>query len=203
MKSFKDYDTKRLNNAKEVESIKKFPDSDKKILLLFGKTGTGKTHLSIALMNQQGFRESNVSYKKWGFKQPNYKFIAARKLYFLILEAMYPSLEIGESFLPEYTYKSLTAGDHEFNRGIIIDDLGSEKNDEKENFKIGLTQLLEEYRGKFIITTNLDLKDLGIRYGDKILSRLLESCLPIAIDGADYRLKRFSVGSIKELIDKK
>lgn len=200
MKKFENYDTGKLGNQKEVDLIKKFPNSDKKILLLFGRTGTGKTHLSTALMYQQGFRESDIHYGKWGYKQPNYKFIPSRKLYFLILESMYPNLEIGKDFLSEYTYRSLTKGDSEFNRGIIIDDLGSEKNDEKENFKIGLTQLLEEYRAKFVITTNLDLKDLEIRYGDKILSRILESCLSISIDGADFRLNSFGVNSISELI---
>jgi len=198
-KTFKTYNTDQLKNESQVKEIKDFPDSDKKILLLFGKTGTGKTHLSYALMNQQGFRDSDIRYSTFGFRQPNYKFVPSRKLYFLILEAMYPSLDIGKNFLPEYTYRALMSGDTHYNRGIIIDDLGSEKNDEKENFKIGITQLLEEYRGKFVITTNLDISDIQERYGEKILSRISESCLPIKIDGDDYRLRNFGVSSVSEL----
>ena len=42
-------------------------------------------------------------------------------------------------------------------------------------------------KGRFIGTTNMNAKDLGVKYGSRIVDRLLEMCVVMRFDGASKR----------------
>jgi DNA replication protein DnaC len=41
---------------------------------------------------------------------------------------------------------------------------------------------------RIVLTTNLQFKDFGNRYGDRILSRIAEMCVLVELKGEDKRL---------------
>ena len=78
------------------------------------------------------------------------------------------------------------------NGSIVIDDIGVEET--KKNFgnvedTVGVFIQTYHLRGKgrFIGTTNMNAKDLGVKYGSRIVDRLLEMCVVMRFDGASKR----------------
>ena len=145
-------------------------------LFLFGKTGLGKTHISLALAQ---------TVAKKGF----YTVAGSVALLMKSIEA--------ETFSRENDMESL--------RNLlecdllILDDLGSE-------FDTSFNQstLYAIIDGRLssgrptVISTNLSMQDLLKRYGDRIVSRITALCEPLGFAGNDIRQIKF-----KEKIQKK
>lgn len=70
---------------------------------------------------------------------------------------------------------------------LILDDLGNTTKDYTEDFKKELKQLLDEKRGKLIITTNLDRKQMETKFNAQIVSRIFEKMKVVHLKGKDYR----------------
>ena len=141
-----------------------------KSLYIFGKTGLGKTHLTLAVANA-----------------------VIRKGYYVIYGmagALFSSIE-EEKFRGisgKYSMKNLLGCDL-----LIIDDLGSEF---KTSFSASVVHNIIESRllanKPVIITTNLDINAIHAQYGERIASRIIGEYVPIKFDGADIRqLKKF------------
>ena len=74
---------------------------------------------------------------------------------------------------------------------LIIDDLGKENRTEWSNSIIYtiINNRYENYK-PIIVTTNLAIKELENRVGEATVSRLIEMCEGIKMDGLDYRKAR-------------
>ena len=72
---------------------------------------------------------------------------------------------------------------------LVIDDLGVEKPSEwvvEQLYRI----VDERYRMRqqLVVTTNCSGRELRDRLGDRVVSRLVEMCVPVKMTGGDYRL---------------
>jgi len=82
---------------------------------------------------------------------------------------------------------------------LIMDDIGTEKVSEwvKEKFYF-IQENRSFYNDKITIyTSNDDIDTLANKIGDKIVSRIIESCQAIEFTGEDWRLKLNKKGDIK------
>lgn len=161
------FDLTYNDQASEMNIIIKFIHStNNKRMILKGDVGRGKTHLAQACWNY--FREHGE----------RAEIISARRLYWLFREL--------EGFDCEYIYekamKRIWAA-----KLFIIDDLGNEKQNETQVFNQNLIEILDEFEGKIIATTNLSEKDMENIYGQKIVSRLYDNAIVIVLKGKDYR----------------
>jgi len=139
-----------------------------KTIIIHGHTGRGKTHLAKAV---QG--EFLKDYERTAF-------ITSAELYELFIkaqpasreydiEAMQQLAEIRESVL------------------FILDDLGAERQISSGFFSEQLLKLLNEYKGRMIVTTNFTPAELDGRYDAKITSRLMEKAIAVHLRGKDHR----------------
>lgn len=72
---------------------------------------------------------------------------------------------------------------------LIIDDIGSEKtSDFVIEFLYTIINRRYENMKRTVLTTNLQLKEFGDRYGDRVLSRISEMCVLVELTGEDKRL---------------
>ena len=141
-----------------------------KSLYIFGKTGLGKTHLTLAAVKK-----------------------IIEKGYYVLYgsaSAILSSLE-DEKFKQiegKYTLKKIAQADL-----VVIDDLGSEFS---TSFTAAAVHNIIESRllasKPVIITTNLDINGINSLYGERICSRIIGEYEPIMFDGQDIRqLKKF------------
>ena len=178
--SFKNFDTKICKNEKQAENLKKiaeilekwsekYPNNTKNNIVIVGKTGVGKTHLTSCLANELLEKDVSVC------------FITA--------------FDLNESFLKYHTSfdKTKYSWIEPFIEAdvLFIDDLGTEpvlKNVTKNYFYLVLSER-ERYNRPVIITTNLMLDELNNRYDERICSRLCNkrNSNLIFIDGDDLR----------------
>lgn len=139
-------------------------------LYLFGKTGLGKTHLTLAAAGAIIKKGYNVVYGMAGVV-----FSDIEKEKFKGVEG-------------KYTMQKLLDADL-----LILDDLGSEFH---TSFSAAVAHNIIEGRllaGKpMIITTNLDINGIHAQYGERIASRIIGEYVPIKFEGEDIRqLKKF------------
>lgn len=171
-KSFKNFTiTKEIEGAINLVNIflSKELFKEGKGIFFYGPTGTGKTHLSYAILNEINQKTDTFSYA---------------------------------IFVPEFVQKIrdyYSQGDVEINPileiakipVLLVDDLGAERYTEWVQEQI--VQLLDyRYRNNLstIITSNLNLKELRDKVGERIYSRVVGLCKPILIYGKDFRKKQ-------------
>ncbi len=147
----------------------KFPNNKKKNIMLLGKPGTGKTFLASCIANtviQRGFSV----------------------LFLTAFEAVERMLKYHTTFdSSKFSYLAPLL-DCDL---LIIDDLGSEsifKNVTVEYFfhVINERRLLDKTT---VITSNLTIDEIGIRYGERTASRLFDksACYTVEFNFADSR----------------
>lgn len=76
---------------------------------------------------------------------------------------------------------------------LVLDDLGTEYVDAKGSLRTDIDELVNEFystRRALVITTNLDAKELEQRYGERVLDRLHEAAVWIAVKGESRRRSR-------------
>jgi len=170
-KTFENFDTSCLENSRVVKEIKEFPESSFKKLILIGKTGVGKTHLAKALINKINAKVKNAV-----------KGISASKLYDLFFDSvMVDTLREGAAEIRDLQNHDI----------IFIDDLGDEKHNDSQVFNRGFKRFLDDYRGRYIITSNLNFQAMQELYGEKITSRLFENAMIKTLKAKDYRMRGF------------
>lgn len=139
-----------------------------KNLYLFGKTGLGKTHLTLAAAKRIIEKGFDVLYGMAG------------SIFSDVEKEKFKNIE------GKYTMDKLLHADL-----LIIDDLGSEF---QTSFSTSVAHNVIEGRllaGKpVIITTNLDLNGIHRRYGERIASRILGEYVPVKFEGEDIRQRK-------------
>ena len=147
-------------------------------LFLCGNTGTGKTHLAVAMLNEI-LRKNKVG----GF------FMTAEKF----VEATYDEIRYKEEDLPDtFSDPFLLKYIHSVFDVLVLDGLGSEK---KTDFtKNAITSLLNSRYEKqlvTIITSEYSIVGLAKIYGPRLASILQDATLQIPFEGKDYRTENY------------
>ena len=178
--SFDNFTTSICKNEKQAENLnkianilkkwsEKYPNNAKNNLIISGKTGVGKTHLSSCLANELLSKDVAVC------------FVSA--------------FDLNESFLKYHTSfdKTKSSWLEPFIEAdvLFIDDLGTEpilRNVTKNYLYLVLSER-ERFNKPIIITTNLMLDELNNRYDERICSRLCNkrNSNLIFIEGEDLR----------------
>jgi len=157
--------------AKLIEYCNKFPPETAKNLIFTGATGTGKTFTAGAIANELSQRDYSVIY------------LSATKL-----NDVFRLYHVTDDANKRAIFDLLCDSDL-----LVIDDLGTEPLF-KNVTVVYLTAIISERLASqrpFIITTNLSMEEIGLRYNDRLLSRLSdESSLRISFIGDDKRRKK-------------
>ena len=139
-------------------------------LLFTGRTGLGKTHLSLAIANQVAQSGAAVAYA------------SAQDLVDRAERAKFGRDAGGDA---EFVQGALTCD------LLILDDLGTEFANQMAAatlFQVINTRLLE--RRSTIISTNLSLNELNERYSERLASRILCSYTTVPFAGNDVRMQK-------------
>ena len=163
---FSYYKEQSEQKKKYANMIKSALDNGKKIFLIAGKAGTGKTFFACSAVNGELKNGKDVLA------------LNSVKLNKLFLDYHCAPMERKREIWDKLNAEVL-----------LIDDLGAEQM--LNNVTIPyLLELLTDRTDKLtFITTNLSPMDLDKRYGERIVSRLLDKklSLPILFDGKDLR----------------
>jgi DNA replication protein DnaC len=149
-------------NEKLVNELRMEKDN----IVLRGNTGSGKTHLAIAMLKMQALMDS--------------RFVTVPDLLLKIRSSFNGGLETEDEIIREFSSMPV----------LVLDDLGAEKTSE---FAITTLYIILDRRirdcRKTIITTNLSKEEIENTFGARIASRL--SCMEnIKINMPDYRKNR-------------
>lgn len=134
-------------------------------LLLFGETGTGKSHQAYAALRAAVFARPMVSWAATTFPD----FAAALR----------PRQGVdSEAEMDRYRSAGL----------LLLDDLGTAKGSEwVEEITYRLINGRYEDMSPTIFTTNLTIPELRAALGDRIAGRLAETCTQVLLEGTDWR----------------
>lgn len=143
-----------------AESIVK---GDKKSILLIGDVGTGKTHLAASIANY--CMEHGIVVKFGNITD--------------IFQSLKNAFTKEEDILGEVKSVPL----------LVLDDLGKERTTEWTNETIySIINYRYEHMLSTIVTTNLPLVEMQEKIGEATVSRLMEMCEYVSMDGKDYRM---------------
>lgn len=135
-------------------------------LLFHGPCGIGKTHLAAAIANR-----------------------LMGKMELLYISCPDLLLELREAFQGKRVENKLNIA--KSIPLLFLDDIGAEKPSEwvQETLFV-LLNYRYEHQLPTILTTNFSLKELSIRLGDRIVSRISQMCRCIKFEGIDWRVQR-------------
>lgn len=159
-------------------------------MYIFGDCGTGKTHIAWCLFRNKIEQRLN-DLKKVLEKEENESHHIT--LYSNI--KVYSWIEmlrlLRDSMINKDKYNSPYSIEEDFDPQILIlDDVGSEKvSDWTIETLYHLINDRYENNKPTIITSNLSLKELAEKVGDRIPSRIAEMCEVIKIEGKDRRIE--------------
>lgn len=160
------------HNLAVYKAAKQACASGKGNLLLTGNTGSGKTYLLSACVNDVITQNKSVL------------FTTAYTLNSMFLDAHLADLKTNQSILDTLTDVDVLA----------IDDLGTEivyKNVTAEYLFVVINERIARNKQTFI-STNLTLADLRERYDERLFSRLVDTSITTIaqLNGSDKRLKK-------------
>lgn len=174
--TFENFNPQLAGKAYEIakEYAEKFGQATTSGLMLYGKAGSGKTHLAVAITR-------HIIEKKQ---------IQVRFTRIVDLLA-----EIRKTFNENEQYRTENESDliHRYTSVplLVIDDLGAEKT--TDWVRQILYQIIDERwieQKPIIVTSNLNLEELEVRFEERIASRVAALCRPVETRDYDYRVKK-------------
>ena len=180
---------KKYLPARLSDFPKAVANTEPKSLYLCGDRGVGKTHLACAIARFSAENREPVRYSEIG-ERITFKVSASTLPMYISVPVLL--MEIRDSFKNDsaMSEKKLIEkyGSAPF---LILDDLGVEKTTDW-SLQTLYTLINRRYEEELvtIITSNLSLKELAEKVGDRIASRIAEMCEVKVMKGEDRRLKR-------------
>ena len=167
----------KRHQGKAFETAKKYAEefspATKSGLFFYSKAGAGKTHLAVSIARHLIEQKQIAA----SFIRVVDLFLNIRQTYNAD-ESYRTESEMG--LLRKYTTTPL----------LILDDLGAEKTSEWVRqilYQIIDSRWIDEK--PFIITSNLTLQELAIRFDDRISSRIAGACEVFEVRSHDYRVE--------------
>lgn len=164
-RTFNNFDSKDRERAfgicmRYAESIAK---GEKKSLFIIGDVGTGKTHLAASIAHY--CMDHGVIVKFGNITD--------------IFQSLRNAFTRDEDILSEVKAVPL----------LVLDDLGKEYTTEWTNETIySIINYRYEHMLSTVVTTNLTLAEMQEKIGEATVSRLMEMCEYVSMDGKDYRM---------------
>lgn len=161
-KNFNSQDKERAYGIcmRTAESIVK---GEKKSILLTGDVGTGKTHLAASIAN---YCMEHGMVVKFG-----------------------NVTDMFESMRNAFSQDGDVLGEVKSVPLLVLDDLGKEHTTEWTNETIySIINYRYEHMLSTVVTTNLSLTEMQEKLGEATVSRLMEMCEYVSMDGKDYRM---------------
>lgn len=158
---------------KNIKDLYENMRTTRKGIFIHGSVGTGKTHIIYALK------------KHWDQE------IAQGSEFWNTTELL---REIKDEFdRGVYDKRRVVEKLMESTRLLFLDDIGSEKSTEfvQETFYLLINRRYNDMR-PVIFTSNFSLAELSARIGDRTVSRIVELCDIVALNGQDRRLAKRS-----------
>lgn len=171
-KTFDSYSTKP-EDTKKIDFLKSFYSSDITGITISGNTGSGKTHLALAILCSEIskiIKEEN--YDKYRY---DFRFVTSSEF---ARQSKINTFDKTQNYFRDLEECTL----------LIFDDLGSESVTDftKENI-FSLLDYRVNKKLKTIITTNLTMNEIKNKYHERVSSRLKEFGPFVEIKNSDYR----------------
>jgi DNA replication protein DnaC len=157
-------------------------------LFLYGGSGSGKTHLAVAVIREVVSTHKPRIY----FDTTNWRWRLARQIPPRFISIPDLLLTIRSTFEKNSeTSEERIIADNTSDGIMLFDDLGAEKTTDW-SLQTLYTIIDRRYREEqpTIITSNQDLESLSHKIGDRITSRIAGMCKVLFVSGGDRRLKK-------------
>jgi DNA replication protein DnaC len=175
--------------AETVQTIAAWNESDPFGFLLYGPSGSGKSHLAFAIINRvidtfiEGVEGEKLSEPKFHFSQSETGQSTrwyGMPVYFSAADLI-QSARSKDAFgeVPKFALaKEL----------LVIDDIGAENiTDWTRDLYFRIFEYRLNHKLQTVVTTNLGLNELKERMGERVSSRLLAMCVPLLVEDRDRR----------------
>lgn len=168
--SFGNFQPQSERQTKAFEYAKEFVTNDDYIVILYGRTGTGKSHLAVSML------------REWCSKdEPRCGYTTEKEIFYDCTKTISSKSTTIDSVLDKYiNYDQL-----------VIDELGRAEPSpfKKENLLEIITQRLERKK-KTVIIGNMTTETLVAYFSDAVLSRMKAGGHSFLFTEEDYRSKK-------------
>lgn len=170
----------------EIKKLFEEVPSTRRGIYIWGGVGTGKTHIAYALYRNAVAKARILTKKAKSWSGEEDSFDIERPKFWNTTELF---REIRLDF-DRKEYKKRTEEELMTHRGILfIDDIGSEKLSDwvMETFYLVINKRYNDNL-PVVFTSNYNIEELGNRIGERIASRIVETCHIFELTGDDRRM---------------